>query len=100
MKKKRYSRQLIAKLESVDQLFVAHKSNLVFSAATSIAAKVQIDFYRNNNVVAKVIFCDDPAHKQTVIRWYTKQYYALRYGAREAKPINMTLAMWRTFSNR
>lgn len=97
MKKKRYSRQLIAKLTAKEV------RSCEFYAKTGRrinAAKVQIDFYRGNNVVAKVIFCDDPAHKQTVIRWYTKQYFALRYGAREAKPINMTLAMWRTFSNR
>ena len=39
------------------------------------------------------------AYNNSISR-FTKQYFALRYGAREAKPINMTLAMWRTFSNR
>lgn len=70
MKKKRYSRQLIAKLTTKEV------RSCEFYAKTGRrinAAKVQIDFYRKYNVVAKVIFCDDPAHKQTVIRWYTKQ---------------------------
>lgn len=62
MKKKRYSRQLIAKLTAKEV------RSCEFYAKTGRrinAAKVQIDFYRDNNVVAKVTFCDDPAHKQT-----------------------------------
>lgn len=43
--------QVDAKLESVDQLFVAHKSNHVFSEATSIAADV--DSYLDNAEVGK-----------------------------------------------
>lgn len=43
--------QVDAKLKSVDQLFVAHKSNLVFNAATSIATDV--DSYLDNAEVWK-----------------------------------------------
>lgn len=56
MKKKRYSRQLIAKLTAKEV------RSCEFYAKTGRrinAAKVQIDFYRDNNVVAKVTFCDD-----------------------------------------
>lgn len=97
MKKKRYSRQLIAKLTAKE---IRSCQFYAESGRRLNAAKVEIDFYRHDSVVAKVTFIDDPAHKQTIIRWYTKNFYALRYGAREAKPIGMTLAMWRTFSNR
>lgn len=34
--------------------------------------------------------------KLTLIRWYDHRYYILRYGAKEAKSCNMTLAMWKT----
>lgn len=60
MKKKRYSRQLIAKLTAKE----VRSCEFYAKTGRSInAAKVQIDFYRDNNVVAKVTFCDDPAHK-------------------------------------
>lgn len=97
MKKKRYSRQLIAKLTAKE---VRACEFYAKTGRRINAAKVQIDFYRDNNVVAKVTFCDDPAHKQTIIRWYDHRYYALRYGAKEVEPYNMTLAMWRTFNYR
>lgn len=63
------------------------------------AHKVEIKFQRDNKVVASVVFIDDAPHKQTVIRWYDHRYFALRYGAKEAKPYNMTLAMWKTINN-
>lgn len=97
MKKKRYSRQLIAKLTAKE---IRSCQFYAESGRRLNAAKVEIDFYRQDSVVAKVTFYDDPAHKQTIVRWYNKSFYALRYGAREAKPICMTLAMWRTFNNR
>ena len=37
--------------------------------------------------------------KLTLIRWYDHRYFALRYGAKEAEPLNMTLAKWKTINN-
>ena len=63
------------------------------------AHKVEIKWQRDNNVVASVAFFDDAPHKQTVIRWFDHRYYTLQYGAKEAKPFNMTLAKWKTINN-
>lgn len=63
------------------------------------AYKVEIKFWRDNNVVASVVFIEDAPHKQTVIRWHDHRYFTLRYGAKEAKPLNMTLAKWKTINN-
>lgn len=63
------------------------------------AHKVELKFQRDNKVVASVVFIDDEPHKQTVIRWFDHRYYTLQYGAKEAKPYNMTLAMWKTINN-
>ena len=63
------------------------------------AYKVEIKFWRDNNVVASVVFIEDAPNKQTIIRWYDHRYYALPYGAKEAKPLNMTLAKWKTINN-
>lgn len=63
------------------------------------AYKVEIKFWRDNNVVASVVFIDDEPHKQTIIRWYDHRYYTLRYGAKEVEPYKMTLAMWKTINN-
>lgn len=63
------------------------------------AHKVEIKFWRDNNVVASVVFIDDAPNKQTIIRWYDHRYYALRYGAKEVEPYKMTLAMWKTINN-
>lgn len=63
------------------------------------AYKVEIKFWRDNNVVASVVFIDDAPNKQTIIRWYDHRYFALRYGAKEAEPLNMTLAKWKTINN-
>lgn len=96
MKKSRNSRRRTAKLTAKDiikcQFFVTEGRNMN-------AHKVEIKFQRGNNVVASVAFIDDAPHRQTVIRWYDHRYYALRYGAKEAKPCNMTLAMWKTINN-
>lgn len=62
------------------------------------AHKVELKFLRGNNVVASFAVIDDKPHKQTVIRWYDHRYYALRYGAKEAKPLNMTIAKWKSIN--
>lgn len=62
------------------------------------AKKIELEARRDNKVVASVVVIDDAPHKQTVIRWYDHRYYALRYGAKEAKPYKMTLAEWKTIN--
>lgn len=62
------------------------------------AHKVELKFERDNNVVASVVAIDDAPHKQTIIRWYDHRYYALPNGAKEAKPLNMTLAKWKSLN--
>ena len=93
MKKSRNSRRRIRKLTAKDiikfQFFITEGRNMN-------AHKVEIKCSREDNVVASVAFIDDAPHKQTLIRWYDHRYYILRYGAKEAKPCNMTLAMWKT----
>ena len=64
------------------------------------AHKVELKFERDNKVVASVVFIDDAPHKQTIIRWYSHRYYALRYGAEEAKSLNMTLAKWKSINGK
>lgn len=63
------------------------------------ASKVEIKFQRKYNTMGSVVFIDDASHKQTIIRWYDHRYFTLRYGAKEAKPLNMTLAKWETINN-
>lgn len=63
------------------------------------AHKVEIKFLRANKTIGSVAFIEDTPHKQTIIRWYDHRYFALRYGAKEAKPLNMTLAKWKTINN-
>ena len=63
------------------------------------AHKVEIKFQRKYNTMGSVVFIDDASHKQTIIRWYDHRYFALRFGAKEAKPLNMTLAKWKTINN-
>lgn len=95
MKKNKKQRKLIAKLTTQD----IKKCEFFASGGRQMNAhKVELKFLRDNNVVASVVFIDDAPHKQTVIRWYDHRYYALRYGAKEAKPYNMTLAMWKTIN--
>lgn len=96
MKKSRNRRRCTAKLTAKDiikcQFFVTEGRNMN-------AHKVELKLQRDNNVVASAAFIDDAPHKQTIIRWYNHRYYTLRYGAKEAKPYNMTLAMWKTINN-
>lgn len=63
------------------------------------AHKVEVRFLRDDNVVASVAFFGDAPHKRTVIRWHDHRYYTLRYGAKEAKPFNMTLVKWKSINN-
>lgn len=93
MKKSKKLRKRIHKLTAKDiikcQFFVTEGRNMN-------AHKVELKFLRDDNVVASVVFINDAPRKQTLIRWYDHRYYTLRYGAKEAKPCNMTLAMWKT----
>lgn len=63
------------------------------------AHKVELKFQRDNKTIGSVAFIEDAPHKQTIIRWHDHRYFTLRYGAKEAKPYNMTLAMWKTINN-
>ena len=63
------------------------------------AHKVEIKFQRYYNTMGSVVFIEDDPHKQTIIRWHDHRYFTLRYGAKEAKPLNMTLAKWKTINN-
>ena len=96
MKKNKKQRKLISKLTTQ----AIKKCEYFASEGRKVNAhKVELKFLRGNNVVASVAFIDDAPHKQTIIRWYDHRYFALRYGTKEAKPYNMTLAMWKTINN-
>ena len=96
MKKSRNCRRRTAKLTTKD----IFKHQYLMNIGKSMNAhKVELKFQRDNKVVASVVYIDDAPHKQTIIRWYDHRYYALRYGAKEAKPLNMTLAKWKSINN-
>lgn len=95
MKKNKKQRKRIAKLTTKD---ISKCTFFASEGRQMNAHKVELKFLRGNNVVASVAFIDDAPHKQTIIRWYDHRYYALRYGAKEAKPYNMTLAKWKTIN--
>ena len=96
MRKSRNRRRRIAKLTANDII----KCQFFITEGRKINAhKVELRFLRGDNVVASVAFFDDAPHRQAVIRWYDHRYYALRYGAKEAKPLNMTLAKWKSIIN-
>ena len=63
------------------------------------AHKVELKFQRYYNTMGSVVFIDDAPHKQTIIRWHDHSYFALRFGAKEVEPLNMTLAKWKTINN-
>ena len=92
---KRQNRRRIAKLTAKDiskcQFFITEGRNMN-------AHKVELKFQRDKNVVASIFFIDDAPNKQTIIRWFDGQYYTLRFGAKEAKPYNMTLAKWKSIN--
>lgn len=95
MKTSKKLRKRIHKLTTKDII----KCQFFITAGRQMNAhKVELRFLRGDNVVASFVVIDDAPHKQTVIRWYDHRYYALRYGAKEAKPYNMTLAMWKTIN--
>ena len=89
MKKSRNRRRRTAKLNIKD---IFNINFFITEGKKMNAHKVELKFQRDNNVVASVVFIDDAPNKQTIIRWYDHRYFALRYGAKEAEPLNMTLA--------
>lgn len=96
MKKSRNRRRRTAKLTTKDII----KCEYFASEGRKMNAhKVELKFLRGDNIVASFAVIDDAPHKQTVIRWYDHRYFILRYGAKEAKPLNMTLAKWKTINN-
>lgn len=96
MKKNKKQRKRIAKLTTRD---IGNCTFCITTGRQMNAHKVELKIQRDNKVVASVVFIDDAPHKQTIIRWYDHRYYALRHGAKEAKPYNMTLAKWKTINN-
>lgn len=96
MKKNKKQRKLISKLTTKDII----KCEYFASEGRKINAhKVELKFLRGDNIVASFAVIDDAPHKQSIIRWYDHRYYTLQYGAKEAKPLNMTLAKWKTINN-
>ena len=96
MKKNKKQRKRIAKLTTMDII----KCEYFASEGRKMNAhKVELKFLRGDNIVASFAVIDDEPHKQTVIRWYDHRYYTLQYGAKEAKPLNMTQAKWKTINN-
>ena len=96
MKKSRNRRSRIHKLTTKDII----KCEYFASEGRKINAhKVELKFLRGDNIVASFAVIDDAPHKQSIIRWYDHRYYTLQYGAKEAKPLNMTLAKWKTINN-
>lgn len=95
MKKSRNRRRRTAKLTTKD---ISKCEFFAIKGRQMNANKVEIKFWRDNNVVASVVYIDDAPHKQTIIRWYDHRYYALPYGAKEAKQLNMTLAKLKTIN--
>lgn len=93
---KRQNRRRIAKLNIRD---IFNYKFFITEGRQMNAHKVELKFQRDNKVVASVVYIDDAPHKQTIIRWYDHRYFALRYGAKEAEPLNMTLAKWKTINN-
>lgn len=95
MKKNKKQRKRIHKLTTKD---ISKCQFFVTEGRQMNAHKVELKFLRDNNVVGSVAFIDDAPHKQTVIRWHDHRYFTLRYGAKEAKPYNMTLAKWKSIN--
>lgn len=95
MKKSRNRRRRTAKLITKDISKCKYFMNI---GKSMNAHKVELKFQRDNKVVASVVFIDDAPHKQTVIRWFDHRYYALPYGAKEVKQLNMTLGKLKTIN--
>ena len=96
MKKSRNRRRRTAKLTTKDISKCKYFMNI---GESMNAHKVELKFLRANKTIGSVAFIEDAPHKQTIIRWYDHRYFALRYGAKEAEPLNMTLAKWKTINN-
>lgn len=96
MKKSRNRRRRTAKLTAKDIVMCEF---FALEGRQMNAHKVEIKFQRDNKTIGSVAFIEDAPHKQTVIRWHDHRYFTLRYGAKEAKPLNMTLAKWKTINN-
>ena len=96
MKKSRNRRRRTAKLTAKDIVMCEF---FALEGRQMNAHKVEIKFQRKYNTMGSVVFIEDAPHKQTIIRWYDHRYFTLRYGAKEAKPLNMTLAKWKTINN-
>lgn len=95
MKKSRNRRRCTAKLTTKD---ISKCKYFASEGRKMNAHKVELKFLRGNNVVASFAVIDDKPHKQTIIRWYDHHYFALRYGAKEAKPLNITLDKWKSIN--
>lgn len=95
MKKSRNRRRRTAKLTTKDISKCKYFMNI---GKKMNAHKVELKFQRDCNTMGSVVFIDDASHKQTIIRWYDHRYYALPYGAKEAKQLNMTLAKLKTIN--
>lgn len=95
MKKSRNRRRRTAKLTTKDISKCKYFMNI---GKKMNAHKVELKFLRNNKTIGSVAFIEDAPHKQTVIRWHDHRYYALPYGAKEAKQLNMTLAKLKTIN--
>ena len=96
MKKSRNRRRRTEKLTTKD---ISNYKFFMNIGKKMNAHKVEFKFQRANKNIFSVAFIEDAPHKQTVIRWHDHRYFALRYGAKEAKPLNMTLAKWKTINN-
>lgn len=95
MKKNKKQRKRIDKLTTKD---ISKCLFFITEGRNMNAHKVELKFQRGYNVVASIFFIDDAPNKQTIIRWFDGQYYTLRFGAKEAKPYNMTLAKWKSIN--
>lgn len=96
MKKSRNRRRRTAKLTTKD---ISKCTFFMIMGKRMNAHKVELKFQRDNKTIGSVAFIEDTPHKQTIIRWHDHSYFALRFGAKEAKPLNMTLAKWKTINN-
>lgn len=96
MKKSRNRRRRTAKLTAKD---IIRCKFFAIEGRQMNAHKVELKFLRGNKTIGSVAFIEDAPHKQTIIRWHDHRYFALRFGAKEAKPLNMTLAKWKTINN-
>ncbi len=96
MKKNKKQRKRIRKLTTKD---ISKCQFFITEGRQMNAHKVELKFQRDNKTIGSVAFIEDAPHKQTVIRWHDHRYFTLRFGVKEAKPLNMTLDKWKTINN-